>query len=241
MDKYEGVFSRYGGHSPTCFDNHIEVEDREDWYLMPVSRTRDSECLENSNFIAFLKEMGGESETVEVHRFGHWGPGWYEIIIVDPADEKAMDRAYELARALENYPVLDDDDYASREMEDIDESWDNYGDSDCRKAMISTLESEITDDGDTVPDDPKQRWCKNWGMAIDLCGCGDCILMENERLYDAILVLEDLDSGKLRELARECGMTEDYNPGSTPFHYDFGWFQLLAEVEDIPEEKKNGL
>jgi len=238
MDKYEGVFPRYGEHRPTGFDQHIEVDGREDWYLMPVSRTRDSECLENSNFIAFLLELGGESETVEVHCFGHWGPGWYEIIIVDPADEKAMDRAYDLARALENYPVLDDQDLAEREMEDINESWDNYGDSEVRKAMIQTLESEITDDGDTVPDDPKQRWCKNWGMDVDLCGCGDCFLMENERLYDAILVLEDLDSGKLRELARGCGMTEEYSPGSTPFYYDFGWFQLLAEVEDIPVEKK---
>jgi hypothetical protein len=238
MNKYEDVFPRYGEHSPTSFDNHIEVDGREDWYLMPVSRTRDSEILDNSNFIAFLKEMGGESETVEVHRFGHWGPGWYEIIIVDPADEKAMDRAYDLARALEDYPVLDEEDLAEQEMEDINESWDNYGDSEVRKDMIQTLEAEITDDGDTVPDDPKQRWCKNWGMDVDLCGCGDCILMENERLYAAILVLEDLDSGKLRELARECGMTEEYSPGSSPFHSDFSWYPLLAEIEDIPVEKK---
>lgn len=234
MDKYRGVFPRYGEHSPTAFDHQLEIDDeRENWYLMPVSRTRDSECLDNSNFAAFLEILGGESETVEVHRFGHWGPDWYEIIIVSPADVEALDKAYDTARVLENYLVLDDEDLSRREMKDIDESWDSYGESEVRKSLEGCLEGELTDDGDTVPADPNQRWCKNWGLAMDICGCGDCVLMENERVQAAIDVLENLDSDQLRELARECGMEEEYRPGSSPFITRFSEWDILDAVENF--------
>lgn len=66
----------YSSHRPTTFDSHIELEDREDWFLAPVSLTRDSGPLEESNFAVVLADLGGESDDVEVHRFGHWGPGW---------------------------------------------------------------------------------------------------------------------------------------------------------------------
>lgn len=243
MDKYEGAFERYGDRSPTPFDRHLEIQcydedSREHWYVMPVYQDRDSKCRAQSNFESFLKELGGESETVEVHRFGHWGHGWYETIIVNPADEKAMEIAYDCAGYLQNdSSVLDTEDLSRREMEDIDQSWDAYGYaygySDVLKAMLLELESGKQENGDTTPADDKQRWCKNWGLATDICGCGDCILMEDERIDAAITIVDNLDSDKLRELARDCGMTEHYLEGSSPFYYDFSWYQLLEEVEDL--------
>lgn len=236
-DKYDDAFERYGDHSPTPFDRHLEIQcdedSREHWYVMPVTQNRDSDCRAQSNFNTFVEELCGESETVEVHRFGHWGPGWYEIILVNPADEKAMAIAYDCARALEDYPILDEEDLSRREMEDIDESWDNYGDSEVRKAMLDCLENGREEDGDITPADDKQRWCKNWGLAIDICGCGDCIQTEDERIDAAIAIVDDLESDKLRELAKECGMKELYNEGSSPFYFDFSWYQLLEEVEDL--------
>jgi hypothetical protein len=71
-----------------------------------------------------LEILGGESETVEVHRFGHWGPGWFEIILVHPDRETEID---ELEGSLENYPVLDDEDYSRREYDDCCEYWDRMG------------------------------------------------------------------------------------------------------------------
>jgi hypothetical protein len=78
----------YSEHQPTGFDRAgAFLPDRQDWLVAPVSRTRDSGPIDESNFQCFLDALGDESESVEVHRFGHWGPGWYEIIIIDPKAE----------------------------------------------------------------------------------------------------------------------------------------------------------
>lgn len=121
----------YSQFRPTQFDSHINLdrqldgeETRENWLVAPVSRTRDSGALDQSNFESALQSLGGESETVEVHRFGHWGPGWYEIILIAP-DSDAARIGEEIESALENYPVLDDEDYSSREHEEYLEAWDS--------------------------------------------------------------------------------------------------------------------
>lgn len=79
------------------------AESRENWIVAPVSRNRDSGPLDESNFASALELLGGESESCEVHRFGHWGPGWYEIIIVHPSRAREID---DLESSLESYPVL---------------------------------------------------------------------------------------------------------------------------------------
>jgi hypothetical protein len=105
----------YREYRPTQFDHNIPFQDeRDEWIVAPVMRTRDSNVFEESNFQAALKILGGESETVEVHRFGHWGPGWFEIIIVHPG---RVDQVEEMQRRLENYPVLDEEDLSMREHE----------------------------------------------------------------------------------------------------------------------------
>jgi hypothetical protein len=111
-----GTLSTYGGHRPTGFDSHLPLAGREDWLIVPVSRNRDSGMLDESNFEAALEILGGESDDVEVHRFGHWGPGWYEIIIVRPGS-KAEKEAEEIEAALANYPVLNDEDHSQREYD----------------------------------------------------------------------------------------------------------------------------
>lgn len=105
---------RYSEFRPTQFDPHFTLEDREDWFVAPWSQTRDSGPYDQSNFHSCLKALGGESETVEVHRFGHWGPGWFEIIIVHPDHVKTLE---ELEAAFSNYPVVDDEDLSRREYE----------------------------------------------------------------------------------------------------------------------------
>jgi hypothetical protein len=120
--KDSDVLERYGSHRPTPMDSHIRVDHIEDWFLAPVSRTRDSGIVEESNFQAAvgLLEEGcgreGAENGWEIHRFGHWGPGCYEIIVVKPGS-KAQKVAEDMAKALENYPVLSDDDVSAREYE----------------------------------------------------------------------------------------------------------------------------
>lgn len=113
----------YSKHQPTGFDPRgAFLPERQHWLVAPVIQTRDSGPLDQSNFACFLAAVGGESETVEVHRFGHWGPGWYEIIIIDP-ESPAVREAEECEGALSDYPVLDDTDYSEREYNAAAECW----------------------------------------------------------------------------------------------------------------------
>ena len=134
-------FPRYDDWSPTQFDSNIDI-DRSDWLVMPVMQTRDSGPLDQSNFACFLDALGGESETVEVHRFGHWGPGWFEIIIIDPNDVAAQSVAYDCARALQDYPVLNDADHSIRESEAEMESWQTWAGSDFSRACEKLLQGQ---------------------------------------------------------------------------------------------------
>lgn len=114
----------YSEHQPTGFDpKGAFLRDRQSWLVLPVSRTRDSGSLDESNFAVALEQLGGESDTVEVHRFGHWGPGWYEIIIINPEDAAAVKTAEEIESALADYPILSDDDYSERQFNAAAETW----------------------------------------------------------------------------------------------------------------------
>lgn len=110
--------------------NNYMGDDSMSGWLLVIGRSRDSEILELSNFDAVLKSLGGESDTVRIYRFGHWGCGWIEELMIDPADKKAVQIAEDIRNSLEDYPVLDDEDYYKREYEDACESWDNWAFSD---------------------------------------------------------------------------------------------------------------
>ena len=113
---------KYRDYKPTTFDRAgLALDDRQDWIVVPCGRNRDSETLDESNFAAALATLGGESDTCEVHRFGHWACGWFEIIIVAP--ERAPE-VKAIAARLEDYPLLDEDDHSTREHEAINEAWD---------------------------------------------------------------------------------------------------------------------
>lgn len=150
----------YSEHIPTAFDSHIRIEDREHWLMCPCSRTRDSGTLDRVNFTAALALLGGESETVEVHRFGHWGPGWYEIIIVDPADAANVKMLEDIIRALEDYPVLDDEAHSEAQWEEFLQSWNDWGWCDLRDMVKEEFGlSETTCDRlDDVDPGKMQEW-----------------------------------------------------------------------------------
>jgi len=118
------MLQTYSEYSPTPFDRSGACldDDRQDWLVLPVCRTRDSGPLDDSNVDAALSMLGGESDTVELHRFGHWGPGWFEIVLCHPF-MRAM--AEEVDSKLENYPVLDEEDFSQREWDLVAERWEN--------------------------------------------------------------------------------------------------------------------
>ena len=123
----------YRQYSPSGFDTKGLNADRYGIgdFLVVLGQNRDSGHLERSNFAAALALLGGESGededgyggAVQVHRFGHWACGWLEVLLVDPtnADKRAI--AEDIARRLEDYPCLDEDDFSNREYQAATEYW----------------------------------------------------------------------------------------------------------------------
>lgn len=117
---------RYKNWSPTPFDcEGLDLPDRQDWVVVPVIRTRDSDVLSNSNFEGCRKEFGKldpEGNDHENHCFTHWVSGWFEIFLVRP-DTACHQAAAEIACALDSYPVLDEHDLSVREDALANEAW----------------------------------------------------------------------------------------------------------------------
>lgn len=85
----------YKDWSPTGFDSPgAFLGHRRDWLVVEVMRTRDSGIAVARNFerawsrIEDASVMDNEL-SCESHRFGHWGPGWFEIILVRPGSHCA--------------------------------------------------------------------------------------------------------------------------------------------------------
>jgi hypothetical protein len=91
-----------------------------DYYVL-LYHTRDSGLVEESNFWSALKALNGESDTVKVVRAKHWLCGWIEMILIHESDTKSVDKGNEIEKALESYPILDEDDFYERESEKRDE------------------------------------------------------------------------------------------------------------------------
>lgn len=125
--------TKYSEYAPSGFDARgLGLEDRQAW-LVVIGRNRDSGVLAESNFASALTSLGGESETCEIHRFGHWGCGWFELILLHPDRETEADS---IESALADYPVLDDSDYSERECEALSESWESWGAAECAQKLV---------------------------------------------------------------------------------------------------------
>lgn len=101
-----------------------------------LSQGRYSDSLTESNFQSALELLGGEREgIVEVHRFSCWAGGWFETIMVNPKNLKAIKKLHEIHLSLESYGVLDDDDYSERQYEKQMEDLKFYMDDFCEAVL----------------------------------------------------------------------------------------------------------
>lgn len=148
---------KYSEWAPTQFDpNGLGLEDRQDWFVCPVIQTRDSEALERANYASMLQILEPYPDDYEEHRFGHWGPGWFEIILVR-AGTKAEMEALECEAALASYPVLDDSLFSQMEWDEATETWETqslrYRMEMCSRAGISIFAARR----DYLPEDPQGK------------------------------------------------------------------------------------
>lgn len=145
---------RYKAFLPTAYDTKgLGCEDQQAWIVSPVSITRntykgDYPYSNYRVFEAWLDEIDPDGEGHEVHRFNHWGPGWFEIILINPDHLGCMLALNQVTHALDEYPVLDDCDHSEREREaHADQECGEYC-SHCEfeRAELIPLLQELEDD-----------------------------------------------------------------------------------------------
>lgn len=104
--------------------------------------SRDADLLTQSNFTTALEMLGGESDNVQVHRFGHWACGWWEALAVKE-DSPEYQIALDIEAKLEDYPVLDEEDWSNREQEEAMEIWRDCYDKKDRLNYIRSHRSQF--------------------------------------------------------------------------------------------------
>lgn len=115
-------------------DEYANPTPEKDLYVL-LGRNRDSDLLTESNWDCALERLGGESETVKIVRFGHWACGWIEYLCVR-AESKAYKIAQDIDMELENYPVLDEDEFSEREDNEAQRVWKEFYDVSERVAYV---------------------------------------------------------------------------------------------------------
>ncbi len=116
----------YASWAPTGFDTKgLGLNDRQDWLVGPVATNRDAGVLQRSNWEVVTGELAKvdpEGKEHEIHRFGHWANGWFEILLVKPGS-KAHECAAEWACSLSEYPVASEEHFGNLEHEETIAVW----------------------------------------------------------------------------------------------------------------------
>jgi len=126
---------------------HDRPDDCDDFAIV-YTNGRDSDVLSESNAHAISEALepytDGDDPDVYSEHHNHWACGWidgFSIRVYRNGKITDAFRAYcELQARLEDYPILDEDDYYAREAEAIDESWSNWAGSDFTKALEEKFE-----------------------------------------------------------------------------------------------------
>ncbi len=111
----------YRDFQPTGFDpKGLGLEEQQDWLVAPVSRNRDSGPLDRANFDTLEQSAEAGEVQHEIHRFGHWANGWFELLLVHPDHAQWVE---EWEGALSEYPCADDMRYSEYEYEEALGCW----------------------------------------------------------------------------------------------------------------------
>lgn len=98
-----------------------------DYYVGPCGVHRDSDVLAKANWEALCKAIPEDGERVKVVTAMHWAVGWVSWLAIHKDNDDALREADEIAAALENYPVVDDELYSQMENDENEEDWRNMG------------------------------------------------------------------------------------------------------------------
>lgn len=123
-------------------DNYMG-EDFSDYYMV-AGQNRDSNYVQQSNFIAATERLGGENEpTVIIARSSHWACGWLDLLMVHKDALDKIEIAEKIDEDIEENIILD---------------WENY--DEIRQPEIDRLYQEIKTD---IENGNRKYWdC--WGV-----------------------------------------------------------------------------
>ncbi len=120
---------KYKDWSPTSLDvaglRTRGEPDYGEWFVVPTTKTRDSEPREESDFdcsIALLEKRGDDERDDDGYEdfvnlsFNHWACGWFEIILVQP-DTPAFAIGEDIAKWLCTGMPIDENDLMQRESD----------------------------------------------------------------------------------------------------------------------------
>jgi hypothetical protein len=152
------------------------------------SHNRDSDLLQESNWTAINKELTRRnSRSIEIMYCRHDLCGWVEYLMINTNHKKAMYRLFCLLKQLEDYPVLDEEDWGNREYEQAMEVYDNWAKSKvgwlCENNCIIAL---LNDDCEYDPTPEQEEMVKSI-----VC---DCVLDYNpgEGVFQDTTLIERL-------------------------------------------------
>lgn len=127
LDHFEEL-EKYGDYSPTEFDIKGLAGERNgiNNFRIVLQQNRDSGVSERANWKAALNIINVDNEHVQIHRFGHWACGWFELLLVsDNAPDEIKEKAAEIVCSLADYPILDEELNSEMESEEALEIWKN--------------------------------------------------------------------------------------------------------------------
>lgn len=89
-------------------------------YYVFLGRHRDSDYIQQSNFIVGLERLGGENAPdVIIARASHWGVGWVEDILIHESCIDKLKHADEMLNTLSEYALLDDVHWCNLRIEEV--------------------------------------------------------------------------------------------------------------------------
>jgi hypothetical protein len=112
---------------PACGtrDNYMGKDMRE-YYVFPISHTRDSGLLTNHNFNYCWNQLKKKARAgTGIYLFNHWACGWFELILINKNNSMAILLADDLISDYDNYPLFAENEYQEKEYKYISEQWEN--------------------------------------------------------------------------------------------------------------------
>ena len=112
------ILQEYRNFRPSQFDvKGLGPARIQKMYVAPCGTNRDADVLQRANWETQNEILLAADDNCEIHSFGHWACGWFEILLI-PDGSPAIAEAEKIKADLDIYPVLSDDKLSELEMED---------------------------------------------------------------------------------------------------------------------------